>query len=269
MESAPVASDANESFNEGVGTTQNVDESSDAPATGNFVSDPTVVHATLTELNAANGDVTLNGDHNTTHLDSADPPSQTAEPGTEAIPTTDPGAGNAAAEAGLDAPSAMSQSLASAELVQVPREPAETDAPQAAAAARSSLFGDGPSDTGNAAATESWAEDVPPAPAAAPATQPEDGFREVSGRARGGRGGRGESRGEYRGEYRGRGRGGYRGDRGDRGDRGGYRGRGSFRGDRGERGEYRGHGRGGPRGDRGGRGGGAGGGGGGEQMHHW
>ena len=223
----------------------------DPASTAHVQSDPTVVHATATELDAAaNGDVTLNGS-----MAAATIPEPTADPaaaGPDSVTTVDAGAANAAAEASWDAPSALSQSVTSGGegWIEVPRDPAETETPPAANNTT-------PADMA-ATTTGSWAEDVPtetPGTEGGREGKTSDGFYEVHhGRGRGSRGG-GGWHGEGRGEYRGRGRGGYRGDRGE----GGYRGRGGYRGDRGgERGGYRGRGRGGPRGDRG-RGGGGGG----------
>lgn len=91
------------------------------------------------------------------------------------------------------------------------------------------------------AATDGWAEQSEAAAAA------DDGFSEVPGRTRGGRGGHRGRGGD--GEHRARGRGGFRGNRGGDGEFRG-RGRGGSRGNRGD-GEGRGgrgRGRGGPRG---------------------
>ena len=171
-------------------------------------SDPTVVNAGLTEINAG-GDFQLNGEGKHTEAQTVPEPSSVGV-----------GAANAVAEAHWD--NKMSQSMTSGpdgfEIVEVPRDPAETENGLNATPAA-------------ATATQSWAEDVPmeTAPVSAPVN---DGFHEVHhGRGRG-RGGQGEFRGG-RGRGRGegfRGRGGYRGDRGGRGGRGprggGNRGRG-------------------------------------------
>ena len=165
-------------------------------------SDPTVTNAGLTEIDAS-GEIRVNGD---------EPQAET-----KTVPeasSVDNGAANAVAEANWD--SKMSQSMTSGpdgfEMVEVPRDPAETETGLEATPAATTT-------------TQSWAEDVPtePAPSAGPAN---DGFHEVHhgrGRGRGHgdfRGGRGRGRGEG---FRGRGRG-DRGGRG-RGQRGG-RGRG-------------------------------------------
>ncbi|KAK5137091.1 hypothetical protein LTR08_001100 [Meristemomyces frigidus] len=93
-----------------------------------------------------------------------------------------------------------------------------------------------------------WADSSAVAGESVPAVA-DDGFQQIPNRTRG-RGGRGRGDGEFRG---GRGRGGRGGFRGDGEGRGGRGGRGGFRGDRGRGdGESRGRGgrgRGGPRGD--------------------
>lgn len=176
-------------------------------------SDPTVMHAGLTEVDT-NGDVKPNDDTAATSETLSVP---------EAT-TIGVGAANAVAESNWD--SKLSQSVTSGPdgWVEVPRDPAETDTGLNATPAAS---------TG----TQSWAEDVP---AETPATVAgNDGFHEVHHNRGRGRGGQ---HGEYRGSNRGRG---YRGE-------GGYRGRGQgYRGDRGGEGGYRGRGRGGPRPQRG------------------
>ena len=171
-------------------------------------SDPTVMNAGLTEINAA-GDVHLNGVGE--HSD----PAKVPDPSSAVT-----GAANAVAEASWD--NKLSQSMTSGpdgfELVEVPRDPAETETGLNATPAA-------------ATTTQSWAEDVPTEAAPAP-TPANDGFHEVHhgrGRGRGGygefRGGRGRGRGEGF-----RGRGGYRGDRGGRGGRGPRGNRGGTRG---------------------------------------
>lgn len=98
-------------------------------------------------------------------------------------------------------------------------------------------------DTTTPATTTGWAESTTEAAAEPVAATDADGFSEVAGRHRGGRGGYRGRGGDGEGRGRGRGRGGYRGDRGDGEHRG--RGRGGYRGARGDgegRGEYRGRG---------------------------
>ena len=183
-------------------------------------SDPTVIHAGLTEIDAEVTDPT-NGISN--HIETPSVPEASS---------IDAGAANAAAETNWEAKLSASGTSGPDGWVEVPRDPAETDTGLTATPA--AVMG-----------SQSWAEDVPAETAtAAPATNGGDGFHEVH-HSRGGRG-----RGGFQGEHRGggRGRGGYRGDRG--GEGGGYRGRGGYRGDRGD-GGYRGRGRGGPRGQRG------------------
>lgn len=171
------------------------------------VSDPTIANAGLTEIEAGAKPVT----------EAAAEPSEVpaaANVGTDSA--------NAAAQAQWDKQQTGSDDPLTESFEMVPRDPAETETPHAAAAPNS---------------TQSWADDTPeqgstPAgPAAA-----NDGFSEVH-HSRGGRG-RGGHGGGDRGGYRGRGRGGPRGEfRGGRG-----RGRGEFRGGRGGF-------RGGPRGE--------------------
>ena len=181
-------------------------------------SDPTLVNASLTEIEQGQAEASapvaeLNGTH-------AEP----AEVG--AIPeaaTIDAGAANAVAAAATTGPVAepMASSISN-DWTEVPRNPAETDTGLDAT----------PAANNNNALTESvpadansWAEDVPTETAPV-----NDGFSQVQGRQRGGRGrgrgGRGGN-GDFRGGRGGRGRGG--GFRGPRGD-GEYRGRGGNRG---------------------------------------
>ena len=188
-------------------------------------SDPTVLHAGLTEIDA---EATVPTNGISSHVETPSVPEAS---------TIDAGAANAAAETNWEAKLSASGTSGPDGWVEVPRDPAETDTGLTATPA--AVLG-----------SQSWAEDVPAETAtavpAAPATNGGDGFHEVH-HSRGGRG-----RGGFQGEHRGggRGRGGYRGDRG--GEGGGYRGRGGYRGDRGD-GGYRGRGRGGggPRGQRG------------------
>ena len=196
-----------------------------APAEG--VTDPTVAHAALTEIDQE-ADPTLAG-----HPDRLDTPT------VPAASNIDAGAANAAAEANWEAKQSVSGESGQDGWIEVPRDPAETETGIAAT----------PAALPN---TQSWAEDVPTeatGPAVAYGTPAGnnhgDGFHEVHH-------GRGRGRNGYSGEYRGGGgRGG--GGRGYRGGEGGYRGRGGgYRGDRGGgEGGYRGRGRGGYRGNRG------------------
>ena len=195
-----------------------VEESSEAVA----ATDPTLAHAGLTEINTE-AELTSNGVSH--HVDTPTVPNSA---------NIDAGAANAAAETSWEPKLSASAEGGPEGWVEVPRDLAETD-------------------TGNTATpagmtgTQSWAEDVPVEPTAAPISSTEgtavnggDGFHEVHH-------GRGRGRGEFRG---GGGRG--RGNRGDRGGEGGYRGRGGYRGDRGGGdGERRGRGRGGYRANRG------------------
>jgi len=161
------------------------------------VSDPTVTHAGLTEINAGITGVNEDADNGAA-----------AAPAASSI---EPEAANAAAAAQWDKPMTGGDDPLSESFEIVPRDPAETETPHAAAPVTS---------------TQSWADDHPEPQAATPASG-NDGFHEVH-HSRGGRG-RGGHQGEGRGGYRGRGRGGPRGDfRGGRG-----RGRGEFRGPRG------------------------------------
>ncbi|KAI4152991.1 MAG: hypothetical protein LQ340_002579 [Diploschistes diacapsis] len=168
-----------------------VPEATDAPTEESTIAidtDPTVANAGLTEINAS-GDVQVNGEN--------------MQIETQAVPeasSIDAGAANAAAEANWDVK--MSQSVTSGpdgfELVEVPRDPAETETGLDATPAEPS-------------GTQSWAEDVPtePAPAPVSAAPVNDGFHEVVHH------GRGRGRGAGHDGYRGRG-----GNRGDRGGRG-------------------------------------------------
>lgn len=165
------------------------------------VTDPTVAHAGLTEIDTTTGAVNGTADVDT--------------PSAPAASSVDAGAANEAGgdwdkpQSGSDDPLAESFEI-------VPRDPAETETPAAPAAVN---------------LTQSWADDTPDAAPAAAA--PNDGFHEVPHRGRGRGGFQGEGRGGFRGRggprgdgFRGRGRGRGRGD----GFRGGPRGGGSFRG---------------------------------------
>lgn len=235
-----------------------VAEANATPAETAPVSDPTIAHAGLTELDT-----------------SAQPNGVSAEAGTDTItspPQADAGdeTGNAAGDrwdttaAGAEKPP-MDDSF---EMIPRPQDEVETPAsavPEAAPQEKSMSWADeppaydaGPSgnlageswdikaageqsdnawagpDATAQASSNSWADGA--TDAATGAVQEDgDGFHPVPGRNRG-RGGRGRGGdGEFRG--RGRGRGGFRGDGEFRG-----RGRGGFRGGRGEGGEFRGRG---------------------------
>ena len=197
----------------------------EAPSTS-IATDPTIAHATMTELEDESSAPISNG--NALHVDTPTVPEAS---------NIDAGAANAAAETNWDVKASISTQDGPDSWVEVPRDPAETDTGNKATPAAMS-------------GTQSWAEDVPteqppayaaPTEISAPAANGGDGFHEVHH-------GRGRGRGEFRGGQRGgRGRGG-----GDRGNEGGHRGgRGGFRGDRGGgEGNHRGRGRGG-RGNRG------------------
>jgi len=227
VDATPDPSTLTEATNADVITAQ--DAAQNGPSTE---TDPTVLHASLTEIDQGNVATVSSA-----ITDIPDAPSASS---------ISANAANAAAQQGDWHPATdLSASAASGPdgWVEVPRDPAETDTGLTATPAADST-------------TQSWAEDVP-ANTVAPAGV-NDGFHEVhhhrGGRGRGGFRGDGErrGRGSFRGEggHRGRGRGGggFRGDSEGRG-RGG-RGRGGFRTDRGgdrggERGGERGEGRGG------------------------
>ena len=188
-------------------------------------SDPTVLHAGLTEIDAEAVPLT-NG--TSSHIETPTVPEGS---------NIDAGAANAAAATNWEAKVDTNGEGEPEGQIELPRDSAETDTGVDATPAA-------------IASTQSWAEEIPqdptPQPSAAPTGPSSDGFHEVMHN-------RGRGRGGGQGEYRGRGgRGGYRGDRG--GGEGGYRGRGGYRGDRRGDGEYRGRGRGGPRGGGRGRG---------------
>ena len=139
------------------------------------VTDPTIANAGLTEIN--DGEDLANG--------------ETKQP--EALPVpeaivADSGAANAVTEASWD--NKLSQSITSGpdgfEMVEVPRDPAETENGLDATPAAPTT-------------TQSWAEDVPTEATAAP-NSINDGFHEVHH-------GRGRGRGGHNAEFRGRGRG--------------------------------------------------------------
>jgi len=171
------------------------------------VSDPTIAHAGLTELDA--GAATVGGAE----------AEQSLAPAAASI---EPEAANAAATAQWDKQASGQDQPLTEPFEMIPRDPAETETRHATAPVTS---------------TQSWADDTPE-PQAQPRTN--DGFSEVQ-HTRGGRGRGGQHQGEGRGGggYRGRGRGGPRGG-------GEFRGRGRGRGDfRGGRGGFRGAPRGG------------------------
>ncbi|KAF1918012.1 hypothetical protein BDU57DRAFT_514539 [Ampelomyces quisqualis] len=161
------------------------------------VSDPTVTHAGLTEIDAGVAAVDGSADAQASNVPAAS--------------SIEPEAANAAAEAQWDKQAGDDPLSESFEMV--PRDPAETENQHVPAAVTS---------------TQSWADDTPePQVSTGAAASGGDGFHEVH-HNRGGRG-RGGHQGEGRGGFRGRGRGGSRGEfRGGRG-----RGRGEFRGGRG------------------------------------
>ena len=164
-------------------------------------SDPTVVHAGLTEIDVEPQPIT-NGV--SSHIETHTVPEAS---------NIDAGAANAAAETNWEAKLSTPSASGPDGWVEVPRDPNETDTGTVSTPAA-------------ATNTQSWAEDVPTEPASKPvpsaplATSGSDGFHEVH-----------HSRGRGRGNGGG-GRGGYRGDRGGRGF-GRGRGRGSLRGQRG------------------------------------
>ena len=164
-------------------------------------SDPTVVHAGLTEIDLEPQPIT-NGV--SSHVETPTVPEAS---------NIDAGAANAAAETNWEAKLSTPSASGPDGWVEVPRDPNETDTGTISTPAA-------------ATNTQSWAEDVPiepatkPIPSAPAVTSGNDGFHEVH-----------HSRGRGRGNGGG-GRGGYRGDRGGRGF-GRGRGRGSLRGQRG------------------------------------
>ncbi|KAI1489574.1 hypothetical protein F5X96DRAFT_640317 [Biscogniauxia mediterranea] len=163
------------------------------------VTDPTVAHAGLTEIDTAGTTPPLTNGH-------------TESTPVSGIPNADvsDNAANAAAESQWDTGNDLSASVNQEDWVEVPRNPTETDTGLAATPAAP-------------ANVQSWADDQPEhqpeQPAAA--TESGDGFRQVQ---------RNRPRGHEReGSWRGRGRGDYRGGRGGYGE-GRGRGRGRGRG---------------------------------------
>ncbi|KAF2443698.1 hypothetical protein P171DRAFT_390083 [Karstenula rhodostoma CBS 690.94] len=197
LEEAPFA--AEEAWADDVAQSQPTAPETDSPAA---VTDPTVAHAVLTEIDSTTAAV------NGAELDTSNAP---------AASSVDAGAANQAG-GNWDKPGPGSDDPLAESFEIVPRDPAETETPAAPAAVN---------------LTQSWADDTPEAAPAAP-TAAHDGFHEVQHNRGRGRGGfQGEGRGGYggrgrgpRGDFRGRGRGRGRGD----GFRGGPRGGGSFRG---------------------------------------
>ncbi|MCJ1307356.1 hypothetical protein MMC25_001002 [Agyrium rufum] len=191
-------------------------------------SDPTVIHASLTEIEQETVQAPLtNG--TSAHVETPTVPEASS---------IDAGAANAAGEANWETKMSASGTSGPEGWVEIPRDPAETDTGVEATPAA-------------VTSTQSWAEDVPAEKVTAPAqaeAPPNDGFHEVHHN-------RGRGRGGGPGEFRGR-PGGFRGNRGGDGGRG--RGRGGYRGEgggyRGRGGRGGGGGGGGPRGGRGGEG---------------
>ncbi|KAF2033528.1 hypothetical protein EK21DRAFT_58425 [Setomelanomma holmii] len=200
LEEAPFA--AEEAWVDEVAQAQPAPPETEAPEA---VSDPTIAHAGLTEIDAGVAPISAEFD----------------TPAAPAASSTEPGTGNAAAEEQWDKQATGGDDPLSESFEMIPRDPAETENQHVTAPVTS---------------TQSWADDTPE-PQATPGAAPSgDGFHEVH-HSRGGRG-RGGHQGEGRGGFRGRGRGGPRGDFRGRG-----RGRGDFRG--GPRGGFRGAPRGG------------------------
>ena len=202
LEEAPFA--AEEAWVDDVAQAQPNAPESETPEA---VSDPTITHAGLTELDA--GAATVGGAE----------AEQSLAPAAASI---EPEAANAAATAQWDKQASGQDQPLTEPFEIIPRDPAETETPHATAPVTS---------------TQSWADDTPE-PQAQPPTS--DGFSEVQ-HNRGGRGRGGQHQGEGRGGggYRGRGRGGPRGGGGE------FRGRGRGRGDSRGRGGFRGAPRGG------------------------
>ena len=192
LEEAPFA--AEEAWVDDVAQAQPNAPESETPEA---VSDPTITHAGLTELDA--GSATVGG-------------AEAEQSSAPAAASIEPEAANAAATAQWDKQASGQDQPLSEPYEIIPRDPAETETPHATAPVTS---------------TQSWADDTPEPQAQAPTN---DGFSEVQ-HNRGGRGRGGQHQGEGRGGYRGRGRGGPRGGGEFRG-RGRGRG-GDFRGGRG------------------------------------
>lgn len=203
LQEAPFA--AEEAWVDDVAQAQPTAPETEAPEA---VSDPTLTHAGLTELDA--GSATVGG-------------AEADLSGAPAASSIGAGGANAAATAQWDKQASGQDEPLSEPFEIIARDPAETENPHEVAPVTS---------------TQSWADDTPE-PVAAPAPA-NDGFSEVQ-HNRGGRGRGGQYQGEGRGGYRGRGRGGPRGG-------GEFRGRGRGRGGefRGGRGGFRGAPRGEP-----------------------
>ena len=179
-EHAPPAYAAEEAWVEEVAQSEPAPPASEEVASPP-ASDPTVLHAGLTEIDAEAQPMSNGVD---SHVDTPTVPQASS---------IDAGAGNAAAENNWEAKLSASAESGPEGWVEVPRDPAETD---------TGVIGTPAAMSG----TQSWAEDVPgesapeptpQAPASAPAG---DGFHEVHHNRGRGRGG-----GEYRGGNRGRG----------------------------------------------------------------
>ncbi|KAI1269413.1 hypothetical protein F5Y18DRAFT_422363 [Xylariaceae sp. FL1019] len=170
-------------------------------------SDPTIVHAGLTEIDTTGATAPMTNGHGESSPQSAFP--------TNADVTDN--AANAAGENEWDTNNTMSASITQEDWVQVPRDPTETETGVTATPAAPSNV-------------QSWADEQPDSvPQASTPAEANDGFHQVH---------RNRPRGHEReGSFRGRGRGDYRG-----GHRGGFhegrggRGRGRGRGGMGMRG---------------------------------
>ena len=223
-EHAPPAYAAEEAWVEEVAQSEPAPPASEEVSTAPE-SDPTVVHAGLTEIDAEVQPVLHDVE---SHVDTPTVPNAS---------NIDAGAANAAAETNWEAKLSASAESGPDGWVEVARDPNETDTGVEGTPAAMS-------------GTQSWAEDVPGDSITTPTppvpvngnlgTTGSDGFQDVIHHVRGrGRGFQGDRGGGNRG------RGGYRGDRSGEGHRGG---RGGYRGDRGGgEGGFR-RGRGGPRG---------------------
>ncbi|KAI0161327.1 hypothetical protein GGR57DRAFT_353799 [Xylariaceae sp. FL1272] len=182
-----------------------------AESTAPVESDPTVVHAGLTEIDTTGATAPMTNGH--------------SESPESAFPTnadvTD-GAANAAGEHEWDTNNNMSASLTQEDWVQVhvPRDPTETETGVTATPAAPSNV-------------QSWADEQPdPAPQASTQAEANDGFHQVHRNRPRGHEREGSFRGRGRGDYRGGHRGGFHEGRGGRGHRGRGRGGMGMRGGR-------------------------------------
>ncbi|TGJ79456.1 hypothetical protein E0Z10_g9307 [Xylaria hypoxylon] len=166
-----------------------------AESTAPVETDPTVVHAGLTEIDSTGATEPLTNGHT----------EPTPQSGVPANADVSDNAANAAAGSEWDSSNAMSSSITQEGWVEVPRNPTETETGLTATPAAASNV-------------QSWADDQPENPPEVPAsTDANEGFHQVQRNRPRGHDREGGWRGRGRGDYRGGHRGGHHEGRGGRG----------------------------------------------------